>query len=342
MTATRVGVLGAGSWGTALAVHLAGAGGHPVCLWARSAALAERLAAERANPDYLPGIEIPARVTPTSRMADLADSDVVLLVVPSHGFREVLRQFLECAWPRSPRPLALVSATKGIETETLARMSQVAEEEARRVGQPLRFAALAGPSFAPELARGVPSAVVIASQDAALATEIREGLSTPTMRLYSSADVAGVELGGASKNVIAIAAGVVSGLGLGHNTLAALITRGLHEITRLGVACGGDPRTFAGLAGLGDLVLTCTGDLSRNRHTGVELAAGKTRAEITGETQMVAEGIRNSLAIARLAAAHGVEMPITEQMVAVIYQGKDPRRAVDELMSRGLKAEAQL
>jgi glycerol-3-phosphate dehydrogenase (NAD(P)+) len=338
----RVGILGAGSWGTALAVHLAGAGGHEVCLWARSDQLARQMAARRANPDYLPGVEIPARVALTSTMADLAGSDVVLLVVPSHGFREVLRQFLVTAWPRSSRPLALVSATKGIETETLARMSQVAAEETQKVGQPLRFAALAGPSFAPELARGVPSAVVIASEDASLATEIREALSTPTMRLYSAADVAGVELGGASKNVIAIAAGVVSGLGLGHNTLAALITRGLHEITRLGVACGGEPRTFAGLAGLGDLVLTCTGALSRNRNTGIELAAGKTRAEITGETQMVAEGIRNSLAIARLAASRGVEMPITEQMVAVIYEGKDPRRAVEELMNRGLKAEAQL
>jgi len=162
------------------------------------------------------------------------------------------------------------------------------------------------------------------------------------MRLYSSADVVGVELGGATKNVIAIAAGTVSGLGLGDNTLAALITRGLHEITRLGVACGGQPRTFAGLAGLGDLVLTCTGALSRNRRAGIELAAGKTLAEITGETPMVAEGIRNSAAIARLAARHGVEMPITEQMVAVIYQGKDPRRAVEELMTRGLKAEAEL
>ncbi|HXO42100.1 MAG TPA: NAD(P)H-dependent glycerol-3-phosphate dehydrogenase, partial [Thermoanaerobaculia bacterium] len=172
--------------------------------------------------------------------------------------------------------------------------------------------------------------------------EIREALSTPTMRLYSSADVIGVEMGGATKNVIAIAAGTVSGLGLGDNTLAALITRGLHEITRLGVACGGQSRTFAGLAGLGDLVLTCTGALSRNRRAGIELAAGKTLAEITGETPMVAEGIRNSAAIARLAARHGVEMPITEQMVAVIYQGKDPRRAVEELMTRGLKAEAEL
>ncbi|HYL04402.1 MAG TPA: NAD(P)H-dependent glycerol-3-phosphate dehydrogenase [Thermoanaerobaculia bacterium] len=338
----RIGVLGAGSWGTALAVHRAGAGGHAVVLWARHPELARRLAAARENLDYLAGVEIPRGVEPTSDMAALAGSDVVLLVVPSHGFRAVLRQFLATpAIAAAGRPLVLVSATKGIETDTLARMSQVAAEETAAAGQPLRFAALAGPSFAPELARNVPSAVVIASADAALATEIRQALSTPTMRLYSSADVVGVELGGATKNVIAIAAGTVSGLGLGHNTLAALITRGLHEITRLGVACGGHPRTFAGLAGLGDLVLTCTGSLSRNRRAGMELAAGKQLAEITGETQMVAEGIRNSVAIARLAARHGVEMPITEQMVAVMYQGKDARRAVDELMTRGLKSEAE-
>ncbi len=413
---SRLGILGAGSWGTALAAHLAGAGGHSVALWARDPELARRMAGERCNPDYLPGVEIPAGVVPTSDMADLAASDIVLIVVPSHGFRAVLRQFLavtgalrpaaapppppaartertereqktepkaaraerperahkteqrtaraagtagpereerperservEAREPReepgADRRLILVSATKGIETETLARMSQVAAEEAAAAGQDLRFAVLAGPSFASELARDVPSAVVIASEDAALATAIREALSTPTMRLYSSPDVIGAELGGASKNVIAIAAGAVSGLGLGDNTLAALITRGLHEITRLGVACGGQTRTFAGLAGLGDLVLTCTGALSRNRRAGVELAAGKTRAEIAGETHMVAEGIRNSLAIARLAALRGVEMPITEQMVAVMYQGKDPRRAVEELMTRGLKAEAEL
>jgi glycerol-3-phosphate dehydrogenase (NAD(P)+) len=343
---TRIGVLGAGSWGTALAVHLAGAGGHAVSLWARHPELARRMAADRENREYLEGIEIPRRVEPTADMAALAGSDVVLLVVPSHGFRAVLRQFLAAAAAGTgagrEHPLALVSATKGIESDTLARMSQVAAEETAASGRRLRFAALAGPSFAHELARNVPSAVVIASEDAALATEIRQALSTPTMRLYSSADVVGVELGGATKNVIAIAAGTVSGLGLGDNTLAALITRGLHEITRLGVACGGQPRTFAGLAGLGDLVLTCTGALSRNRRAGIELAAGKTLAEITGETPMVAEGIRNSAAIARLAARHGVEMPITEQMVAVIYQGKDPRRAVEELMTRGLKAEAEL
>jgi glycerol-3-phosphate dehydrogenase (NAD(P)+) len=339
---TRVGILGAGSWGTALAVHLAGAGGHSVALWARDPDLACRMAAERANPAYLPEVEIPPGVVPTSDMAALAPCEIVLIVVPSHGFRTVLRQFLAVTAARRAEPLVLVSATKGIETETLARMSQVAAEETAAAGQAMRFAVLAGPSFASELARNVPSAVVIASDEASLATEIREALSTPTMRLYSSPDVIGVELGGASKNVIAIAAGALVGLGLGDNTLAALITRGLHEITRLGVASGGQTRTFAGLAGLGDLVLTCTGALSRNRHAGLELAAGKTRAEITGETHMVAEGIRNSLAIARLAALRGVEMPITEQMVAVMYQGKDPRRAVEELMTRGLKAEAEL
>jgi glycerol-3-phosphate dehydrogenase (NAD(P)+) len=340
----RVGVLGAGSWGTALAVHLAGQGGHSVVLWARSPALALEMAERRENAGYLPGVGLPAGLQVTSDMAGVAGCEIVLLVVPSHGFRTVLRQFLAVAADGSAggRPLVLVSGTKGIETEALARMSQVAAEETAAAGRALRFAALGGPSFASELARNSPSAVVIASEDATLATEIRQALSTPTLRLYSSPDVIGVELGGASKNVIAIAAGAVSGLGLGDNTLAALITRGLHEMTRLGVACGGQPRTFAGLAGLGDLVLTCTGSPSRNRRAGFELAAGKTRAEIAGETHMVAEGIRNSQAIARLAARHGVEMPITEQMVAVMYQGKDPRRAVEELMSRGLKAEAEL
>ncbi|HVT61680.1 MAG TPA: NAD(P)H-dependent glycerol-3-phosphate dehydrogenase [Thermoanaerobaculia bacterium] len=335
----RIGILGAGSWGTALAVHLGGVGGHPVRLWARQPELARRLGAERRNRDYLAAAELPPGVEPTSEMADLAASDVVLLVVPSHGFRAVLRQLL-AVYPHG-RPLALVSATKGIETDTLARMSQVAAQEASAAGRELRFAVLAGPSFAAEVAQNVPTAVVIASRDPELATEIRQALSTPTLRLYSSPDVVGVELGGASKNVIAIAAGTLSGLGLGHNTLAALITRGLHEITRLGVACGGDPRTFSGLAGLGDLVLTCTGGLSRNRRTGLDLAAGMTLAQVTEATQMVAEGIRNSVAISRLAAEHGVEMPITQQMVAVMHQGKDPRRAVEQLMTRGLKAEVE-
>jgi glycerol-3-phosphate dehydrogenase (NAD(P)+) len=347
MTPQTLGLLGAGSWGTALAVHL-GRAGHRVRLWARHAELAARLAAERANPDYLPGVELPAGVEPTSEMADLADSDLVLVVVPSHGFRQVLRQFL-AVWSEgrpegrpAGRPLRLISATKGIEGETLARMSQVTAEEAAAAGREVRFAVLSGPTFAAELARGLPSAAVIAAEEADLATSIREALATPTFRLYSSPDVVGVELGGTAKNVIAIAAGTVSGLGFGHNTLAALITRGLHEVTRLGSAYGGQARTFAGLAGLGDLVLTCTGGLSRNRQTGLELAKGKTLAEITGGTHMVAEGIRNSEAVARLAERRGIEMPITRQMVAILYQGKDPRQAVEELMTRELKSETEL
>jgi glycerol-3-phosphate dehydrogenase (NAD(P)+) len=342
----RIGVLGAGSWGTALAVHFAAVGGHPVVLWARHKELAAQMAAERLNADYLPGVPLPDRLVPTSEMEDLLGCELVLLVVPSHGFRKVLRQFLALqpgnSGPSAGRPIQLVSATKGVETDTLARMSQVTFEEGMAADREVRFAVLTGPSFAAEVARNVPTAAVIASEDGDYATDIRESLSTPLMRLYSSHDVVGAELGGSAKNVIAIAAGTALGLGFGHNTLAALITRGLHEVTRLGIAYGGQARTFAGLAGLGDLVLTCTGGLSRNRRTGLELAQGKTLEEITGGTHMVAEGIRNSLAISRLAAQRGVEMPITRQMVAMLYEGKDPRQAVEELMTRELKDETEL
>jgi glycerol-3-phosphate dehydrogenase (NAD(P)+) len=273
-------------------------------------------------------------------MGELTGCELVLIVVPSHGFRRVLRQFL-AAHPGG-RQVTVVSATKGVETDTLARMSQVTFEEAIAGDREVRFAVLSGPSFAAEVARGVPTAAAIASEDGDLATAIREELSTPMLRLYSSHDVVGVELGGAAKNVVAIAAGTLSGLGFGHNTLAALITRGLHEITRLGIAYGGQARTFAGLAGLGDLVLTCTGGLSRNRKTGLALAEGKSLPDITGGTPMVAEGIRNSVAIAKLASLRGVEMPITREMVAVLYEGKSPRRAVEELMTRELKAETEM
>jgi len=335
-----IAVLGAGSWGTALAVHFAGAGGHRVKLWARDAELARHMAEERANPEYLPGVELPPLLEPTSDLEALPGCDFYLLVVPSHGFRQVLRQFLQ-AYP-TDRPLPLISGTKGIEIETLARMSQVSFEEGMAADREVRFAVLSGPTFAAELARNMPSAAVIAAEDAGFATEIRECFATPWLRLYSSSDVVGVELGAAVKNVIAVAAGALSGLGLGHNTLAALITRGLHEITRLGIAYGGQPRTFAGLAGLGDLVLTCTGGLSRNRQTGIDLASGKTLEQITSGTHLVSEGIRNSLAVSRLAAARGVDMPITRQMAAVMYEGKDPRRAVEELMTRELKSESEL
>jgi len=335
----RIGILGAGSFGTALAFQFAGVGGHPVRLWARDAELVERMRRERSNARYLPGVDLPPGLEPTSDVASLADCEFVVVAAPSHGFRAVLRQYLEI---HLEGPLQIISATKGIEPETLARMGQVAAEEGKAAGREVRYSVLSGPTFAAELARNVPSAAVIASEEAGFATEVRECLATPLLRLYSSPDVVGVELGGATKNVIAIAAGTLSGLGLGQNTLAALITRGLHEITRLGVAFGGQPRTFAGLAGLGDLVLTCTGGLSRNRKIGLDLAAGRSLEEIKEETHMVAEGVRNSIAIASLAGQRGVEMPITEQMVAVLYHGKDPRRALEELMTRELKSETEL
>ncbi len=326
----RIGILGAGSFGTALAVHFAGAGGHPVRLWARDAELVEQIRRENSNRRYLPGVDLPPSLEPTSDVAALADCEFVVVAAPSHGFRAVLRQFL-AVYPEGP--LQLISATKGIEPETLARMGQVAAEEGTATGREVRYAVLSGPTFAAELARNVPSAAVIASEDARFATEVRECLSTPLLRLYSSPDVVGVELGGATKNVIAIAAGTLSGLGLGQNTLAALITRGLHEITRLGVAWGGQPRTFAGLAGLGDLVLTCTGGLSRNRKIGLDLAAGRSLTEIKEETHMVAEGVRNSIAIASLADQRGVEMPITraDGGRALRREGPPPRsRGADD------------
>jgi glycerol-3-phosphate dehydrogenase (NAD(P)+) len=333
-----VAILGAGSFGTALAVHAAREE-REVVLWARRPELVEQIAAERVNADYLPGVELPPRIVPTTDLAAVAACEVVLVVVPSHGFRESVRALL--AVQPAARPAVLVSATKGIEVETQARMSEVVFEEGMAADREVRYAVLSGPSFAAELGRGMATAAVLASAESGLAAWIQEELASSSLRLYTSSDVVGVELGGASKNVVAIAAGVVAGLGLGYNTLAALITRGLHEITRLGVAYGGQQRTFAGLAGLGDLVLTCTGGLSRNRQVGMDLAAGKPLDEIVrGHT--VAEGIKNSLAVARLARKRGVEMPITEQMVEILYEGKPPKQALAELMRRELKAESEL
>jgi glycerol-3-phosphate dehydrogenase (NAD(P)+) len=334
-----VGVLGAGSFGTALAAHAAAAE-RTVVLWSRSDELARRIARDGVNDAYLPGVRVPPAVSATSDLAEVAGCELVIVAVPSHGFRETVRAFL--AVHPGGGPVRLISAAKGVEVDTQARMSQVAFEEGVAADRDVRFAVLSGPSFAVELAQGMATAVVIASEEASLAALVQGELSGPILRLYSSSDVVGVELGGAAKNVIAIAAGLVAGLGLGHNTLAALITRGLHEITRLGIAYGGQTRTFAGLAGLGDLVLTCTGALSRNRQAGVQLAAGRSVEEITGATSMVAEGIRNSLAVVRLARQRNVEMPITEQVGAIVHQGKEPRAALAELMRRELKAEAEL
>jgi glycerol-3-phosphate dehydrogenase (NAD(P)+) len=332
-----IGILGAGTWGTALAVHLASSG-RDVVLRGRSERLMAAIAAERRNPTYLPRVEIPRGVEATADIHRLAHCRTVIVVVPSHGFRAAVRELF--AARADGEPLVLVSGTKGIEDATLERMTEVARAEAAAARLEVALAVVSGPSFAAELAAGSPTAAVVASTDARVALTLQDLLSRRNLRLYSTADVVGVELGGAVKNVIGIAAGVVAGLGLGHNTLAALITRGLHEMTRLGVACGGRAATFSGLAGLGDLVLTCTGALSRNRSTGEALARGAKLADIERAHPTVAEGVRNSRNVLELARRKGVEMPITEQMELLLYHGKEPRRAVEDLMARELKAES--
>jgi len=332
----KIAILGAGSWGTALAlVLLRSRRPHRVCLWTRRAELAETLQHSRVNADYLPGFSLPAELEISSDLAvALHGADVVLGVVPSEHARAVYSQAL----PHLRPEMALVSATKGLDAPVPARISQlICALVAARF--PARVAVLSGPSFAREVARGDPTAVVVASENLALAAEIQEEFAGPAFRLYTNSDVAGVELGAAVKNVIAIAAGVCTGLGLGHNSMAALVTRGLAEMTRLAVALGGRRETLGGLAGLGDLVLTCTGALSRNRSLGVALGQGRSLAEIQSGTRMVAEGVRTTAATLELARQHALEMPITEQMHAVLYQGRAPREAIRELMERPQKTE---
>jgi glycerol-3-phosphate dehydrogenase (NAD(P)+) len=327
----RSSVLGGGSWGTALAALLARSG-HPVGLWLREAEVARHINSERENPVYLPGVRLPEGIHATLDLAEaLHAAETVLMVIPSEFCREVYRR----AAPHVPPGVTLVSATKGFELSTLQRMTEVAAEEVP--GHPL--AVLSGPSFALEVAQAQPTAVVVASADAAVAEGLQQALSSRSFRAYASDDVVGVETAGALKNVSAIAAGILDGLGLGMNTAAALITRGLAELSRLVVALGGRPDTAAGLAGLGDLVLTCNGTLSRNRRLGQALGRGLTLSQAQAETAMVAEGVRTTVAACRLAARLGVEMPIAQQMHAVLHAGKPPREAIEELMSRRLKRE---
>lgn len=329
-----VAVLGAGSWGTALAVHL-GRVGHDVRLWARDCALVEEMATRRANAVYLPDVTLPESVSVTHALPEaLRDAELVVSAIPSHGCRAVIH----LAAPSFAPGAVIVSATKGLEAGSLLRMSAVVAQEAG-LGHPV--VVLSGPSFAAEVAQQLPTAVLAASHDARAIELVQREFRSSYFRLYGSDDVVGVELGGAMKNTIAIAAGVVEGLGLGHNALAALITRGLAEVTRLAVAAGGRRETLAGLSGLGDLVLTCTGHLSRNRHVGIELARGRSLPAILAGMKMIAEGVRTTGAALALGARYGVELPIATQMAEVLEGRADVRSALDTLMLRRQRAEAE-
>ena len=328
----RIAVLGAGSWGTALAVHL-GRIGHDVSLWARDQALVEEMRARRANAVYLPDVTLPKSVTVSRDLAEaLQRTSLVVSAIPSHGCRAVIRS----AAPHAAAAAVFVSATKGLEADTRLRMSDVIAQE---VGASHPVVVLSGPSFASEVAQQLPTALVAASTDLAATELVQAEFRGPALRLYGSDDVIGVEVGGAMKNVIAIAAGVVEGLGLGHNALAALMTRGLAEVTRLACAAGGRRETLSGLSGLGDLVLTCTGTLSRNRHVGVELARGRALPQILAGMKMIAEGVRTTDAALALGAQHGVELPIAEQMSEVLAGRTQVRAAIETLMLRKQRAE---
>jgi glycerol-3-phosphate dehydrogenase (NAD(P)+) len=327
-------VLGAGSWGTALAVHFARQG-HHVRLWGRDQRLVDEMRVRNANAVYLPDVTIPRGVTVTADLREaLAAADFVVSAVPSHGCRALWR----AAAPHVKAGATMVSATKGLEAGTLRRLSEVIAEE---VGPAHAVVALSGPTFAMEVAQELPTVVVVASSDARATDVVQTEFRGPYFRLYGSDDVVGVEIGGALKNVIAIAAGVVEGLGLGQNALAALITRGLAEITRLACAAGGRRETLAGLSGLGDLVLTCTGSLSRNRHVGIELARGRNLDEILAGMKMVAEGVRTTGAALAMGKQYGVELPIATQMAEVLAGRADVRAALDALMLRRQRAEAE-
>jgi len=330
----KIACIGAGSWGTSLAT-VAARNGHDTWLWARRPDVAERLAAERTNATYLPGVPFPQTMHPTASLGEALDgAEMVLLVVPSHGIRSVLKDML----PHLGSRAVLVGAVKGIENDTLMRLSDVVREEVGGRFEP-RYVVLSGPSFAVETARGEPTAVVAASTSADWARSVQKELSSNTFRVYTNDDVVGVELGGAMKNVIAIATGGVTGLGFGHNSVAAIITRGLAEMTRMAVRMGGRVETMAGLAGLGDLVLTCTGSLSRNRFVGIELGRGRSLAAILDDMQEVAEGVRTTMSAHALGQRYGVELPITEAVFAMLYENGDARAMADRLMGRPLKRE---
>jgi glycerol-3-phosphate dehydrogenase (NAD(P)+) len=330
----RVAVIGAGSWGTALAL-VAARNRHQVKLWAREPAIATAINHARRNPFYLAGFELPTNIQATTSIEDAIEgAHFALLVVPSHAMREIVTRLR----PRLRSEIVLVSAAKGVENSTLMRMEEVVADVLRESFAP-RYVALSGPSFAIEVAKGDPTAIVAASSNRESSEIIQRSLSSSLFRIYTNTDVTGVELGGAVKNVVAIAAGVVRGLGFGTNAVAAIITRGLAEMTRLALAQGARAETMAGLAGLGDLVLTCTGELSRNRHVGVEMGRGRKLTHILGEMREVAEGVRTARSIYELGRKLGIEMPITASIYALLYEDKPALDAANELMGRPLKRE---
>lgn len=333
-----IAVIGGGAWGTGLAIVLGRKGTHRVRIWAHEKDVCESISKGHVNDRFLPGHRIPDSVEASNDLAAVLNAaQIIVSVMPSQHCRQLFERIKPHLRPRT----LILSATKGLEEGSLQRMTEVIGNVLDPgVGLAHSIGALSGPSFAQEVARGDPTAITVASQDAALLQTVQQEFSDPAFRVYTNRDVVGVELGGALKNIIAIAAGICDGLGLGHNSVAALITRGLAEMTRLVVACGGLPETMAGLAGLGDLVLTCTGGLSRNRSVGVELGRGKKLPEIiAGMHGMVAEGVFTTTAAVGLARARGVEMPITEQMHALLHDGKSPREAIQELMTRSGKSE---
>jgi glycerol-3-phosphate dehydrogenase (NAD(P)+) len=330
---TNLAIIGGGGWGTALACVLA-ARFQRVTLWVYEPDLAARIEASRVNDVFLPQIELPRNVHATHSLeAALDGAEAVITAVPSHALRAICAQLPAHLPPHTP----IVSTTKGLESATLLRMSELIRAV---IGPAHPIAVLSGPTFAREVAAGKPTAVVIASEHAALVTSLQTAFSGPTFRAYGSHDPIGVEIGGALKNVIAIGAGISDGLGLGHNAVAALITRGLAELTRLAAALGARPETLSGLAGLGDLVLTCTGDLSRNRQVGLKLAAGLALNRIVDSTPTVAEGVKTTSVALQLAARCGVDLPIAAEMNAVLEGGRSPGEAIKRLMGRALRNEA--
>jgi glycerol-3-phosphate dehydrogenase (NAD(P)+) len=329
----RVAVIGAGSWGTAVCCLVGRTA--ETALWVRRPELAASIERTRSNPEYLPGVAVPDRVRATSSLSEaVRGAEAVIMAVPSHGFREVLAE----AAPGIASGIPIISLTKGIERDTLLRMTEVIREVVGGA-DPDRTGVLTGPNLAAEVAHGQPTAAVVAVRDPATATQLQQLLMGPTFRVYTNPDVVGCEAAGALKNVMAIAAGMAHGLGYGDNSMAALVTRALAELTRLGIALGGNPLTFAGLAGMGDLVATCFSEKSRNRRVGVELGKGRTLADIVGEMKMVAEGVKTTAAVLALAERHDLDMPIARMVGAVLHDGRLPAELVQGLMTREAKPE---